>query len=91
MAQRCGQNNTQDDNEIEFVEMVDPVPPAPDSQRGIYFTPGDGDRQDLPSGVPAITQDADASTYDLAGSSGIYTIHGRDKSNREKQSKDNKT
>ena len=84
MAQRCGQNSTQDDNEIEYVEMVDPVPPAPDSQRSIYFTPGDGDRQNQPSSVQAIQQDSDASTYDLAGSSGVYTIHGRNKGKNEK-------
>ena len=90
MAQSCGQNGTQANNEIEYLEMADSVPPASDSQGGIYFTPGDGDRQNLQSGVPAVAQDPDVSIYDLVGSSGVYTIHGRDKSNREKQSKDNK-
>ena len=76
MAQRGRLNSTEADDGTEYLEMSS-VPPT--QETGIDFSQSDIEQsrnQNSPRNPPTSTQEADngADTYDLAGSSGVYTV-----------------
>ena len=50
-------------------------PDSSGTNRGIYFTPGDGDTPEHPpSSARATNEGTPSGVYDLAGSSNVYTV-----------------
>ena len=85
MAQSRGANRIQEEEGIEYVEF-DPIPPTPDFNRDIYFSEGDLEQcQNPPCSPPAMNHDADASVYDLAGTTGTYIMHEKSAVSQQKQ------
>ena len=85
VPERQGQNSTQEPI-VEYV-LADRPPSTQNSDRGIYFTPSELNRQSQPMSRPATTQEAGAGTYELVGSSDSYTIPGNSTDSQRIQNK----
>ena len=84
MAQQQGQNGNQDLGVVEYLEL-DPVPLSPDPNSGIYFSPNEMHVETQETGDPAQVQEARDGTYDLPGTTGVYTVGGRGVGQQDRQ------
>ena len=71
------QNRTQDNDGFEYVEP-DRVPPSPEPDMGIYFSPSDLNRSNTTASGNVVTrQESEGASYDLCGSSGTYKMKAK--------------